>query len=725
MYKNKILTFLIVILSFPVVLLSQNTDETYAIRNFERNYDSLLSSFYIKQNSKVIRANYNKFSDNLCSPTSACNVPDSVFARRLRQLPSSIKLTYNNQVRNIIEYYIDKSGGRVSVMLGLSKYYFPIFEEILDRYSVPHELKYLVVIESALNPNAVSPAGASGLWQFMYSTGRMYDLRINSIVDDRKDPIKASVAAAKYLKDLYNIYNDWELALAAYNCGPGNVNKAIRRSGKTTFWGIYDYLPRETRGYVPSYIAACYVMNYYKEHNITPAILTKPIATDTVMLRRDIHFEQIADVLNIPYEQIKDLNPQYKQNKIMGSQDSYSLKLPIRYIKDFISLEDSIAEYNKAKYFEPEWQKKEYTYKNIQLTHKVRSKETWSSIAKRYGVKANDLKKWNGNKKNPPRGQLLTVNKTVKVEVDKTQEQQTQSPFVEESTVNNDVVADETNQTEDQIEDAETNASITNKPVLKKEVKQKTEPKEKKKTSKRDNSDQPQIINIEKKSNLDNLTKEERIEKERLDKKVDQGRALTKNEKTRKQRLDKKAQEVSKKEIEVNDNLTKEEKIEQERLNKKVEQGRTLTKKEKIRKERLENKDNQGKNISKESVEKANKESYKTKSNLTKYEKAELDKIDKKEKQGKKLTKKEKERKEILGNKEDKSNSTKTDNRKNKKNNKEDNNNQKSSNYKVKKGESIYSIATKHGMTVDELIKLNKLNKKNTAIQAGQSIKVK
>lgn len=669
MYKNKILTFLIVILSFPVILLSQNTDETYAIRNFERNYDSLLSSFYIKQNSKVIRANYNKFSDNLCSPTSACNVPDSVFARRLRQLPSSIKLTYNNQVRNIIEYYIDKSGGRVSVMLGLSKYYFPIFEEILDRYSVPHELKYLVVIESALNPNAVSPAGASGLWQFMYSTGKMYDLRVNSIVDDRKDPIKASVAAAKYLKDLYNIYNDWELALAAYNCGPGNINKAIRRSGKTTFWGIYDYLPRETRGYVPSYIAACYVMNYYKEHNITPAILTKPIATDTVMVRRDVNFEQIADVLNIPYEQIKDLNPQYKQNKIMGTQDNYSLKLPIRYVKDFISLEDSIAEYNKAKYFEPEWQKKEYTYKNIQLTHKVRSKETWSSIAKRYGVKANDLKKWNGNKKNPPRGQLLTVNKTVKVEVDKTQEQQTQSPFVEESAVNNDVVSDGI---ENNTENEETIAPITKKPVIKKEIKSKIEAKEKNKTSKRDNSDQPRIINIEKKANLDNLTKEERIEKERLDK--------------------------------------------------KVEQGRTLTKKEKIRKERLENKDNQGKNISKESVEKANKESYQTKSNLTKYEKAELDKIDKKARQGKKLTKKEKERKEILVNKENKNSLNKKDNRKN---NKEDNDNQKSSHYKVKKGESIYSIAKKHGMTVDELMDINKINKKNPRIEAGQSIKVK
>jgi membrane-bound lytic murein transglycosylase D len=465
MFRYKILCFFTILILFPIVLLAQQREENDIIRNFERNYDSLLTSFYIKQNSKIIRTNLNKKNDNLYLPTSASNVPDSVYAMRLRALPSSIKLTYNQQVRNIIEYYIDKGGNRVGVLLGLSKYYFPIFEEILDQHSVPHELKYLVVIESALNPNAVSRAGATGLWQFMYSTGKMYDLRINSIVDDRKDPIKSSVAAARYLKDLYKIYDDWELALAAYNCGPGNVNKAMRRSGKKDFWGIYDFLPRETRGYVPAYVAACYVMNYYKEHNITPSQLTKPVATDTISVRRDMHFEQIADVLNIPFEQIKDLNPQYKTNIIMASQDNYSLKLPLNYIHEFITLEDSIAEHNKEKYFEPEWKQKYYTTKEVKLTHKVRKKETWSSIARKYGVSVKDLKRWNGNRKYPVVGRLLTVYRTIKVEIDK-EDKDNKSPFTEETSVSNDASnQQEVNDNNSSSESEEVSkSSTTNKP---------------------------------------------------------------------------------------------------------------------------------------------------------------------------------------------------------------------------------------------------------------------
>lgn len=454
MHKIKLLTLFIVILSSPFVSVSQNDVPNGVpidvIRNFERNYDSLLSSFYLRQNSKVIRNTYSRESDNLCSPTSAKNVSDSILARRLRQLPSSIKLTYNTQVRGIIEYYIDKIPDRVSVMLGLSKYYFPIFESILDQYNVPHELKYLVVIESALNPNAVSRAGATGLWQFMYSTGRMYDLRVNSNVDDRRDPIKSSVAAARYLRDLHKIYNDWELALAAYNCGPGNVNKAIRRSGKNDFWGIWDYLPRETRGYVPAYIAACYVMNYYSEHNITPATLSKPAVTDTVLVTKDIHFEQIATVLSLSSEQIKDLNPQYKRDMIMGTQDEYYIKLPIRYVKEFISLEDSIAKYNIENYFDTGFKKqdntsKEYITKQVQLSHKVRKGETWTSIARRYGVSVSELKRWNKKRKSPVRGQLLTVYQKKRVEIDKKEEQE-KGPFTEETTVSNDA----TNQMEAQ-----------------------------------------------------------------------------------------------------------------------------------------------------------------------------------------------------------------------------------------------------------------------------------
>lgn len=446
MYKTKQLTLLFIItLLLPFVSFSQKESELNVIRNFETNFDSLLSSYYIRQNTRVIKKSYDRALDNLCEPTSVSNVSDSIIAKRLRALPSNIELTYNKQVRNIIEYYIDKGGARVGVMIGLSKYYFPIFESILDQYSVPHELKYLVVIESALNPNAVSRAGATGLWQFMYSTGRSYDLRINANVDDRKDPLKATVAAARFLRDLYRIYGDWQLALAAYNCGPGNVNKAIRRSGKNDFWGIYNYLPRETRGYVPAYIAACYVMNYYKEHNIAPAILSKPISTDTITVRRDVHFEQIADVLNIPVEQLKDLNPQYKRNIIFGTQDNYSLKLPFRYVNDFISLEDSIAEYNKDKYFGKAYEEKEYITKEVKLTHKVRKGENWNSIAKRYGVNVRDLKRWNGNRKTLQRGSILSVYKKQQVEV--TKKEKEESPFAEQNAVSNDAEVQSQEQT--------------------------------------------------------------------------------------------------------------------------------------------------------------------------------------------------------------------------------------------------------------------------------------
>ncbi|MDR0970778.1 MAG: transglycosylase SLT domain-containing protein [Bacteroidales bacterium] len=439
MFINKIIYPLLILFVLPLYSLAQDEIEKYPILNFERNYDSLINSFYIQQNKKVINKTFSRKSDNRHIPTSAKNVEDSIFAIRLRMLPSAFDLTYNDKVRNTIEYYIDRIPDRVSVLLGLSKYYFPIFEEIFDQYSVPHELKYLVVIESALNPNAVSRVGATGLWQFMYSTAKMYDLRINANIDDRKDPIRSSIAAAKYLRDLYKIFGDWELALAAYNCGPGNVNKAIRRSGKNTFWDIYDFLPRETRGYVPAYIAACYVMNYYMEHNIEPAFLTKPFATDTILVKQDIHFEQISSVLNMPFELIADLNPQYKGSKILGTEDEYYIKLPINRVQDFIMLEDSIASYNKEEYFEPQWKKKNYVYKDVKISHKVRKNETWTSIARRYDVSVKDIKRWNGNKKYPIKGKLVTIYQKQKVEVEPKVEENS-SPFEQETILKNEVV---------------------------------------------------------------------------------------------------------------------------------------------------------------------------------------------------------------------------------------------------------------------------------------------
>ncbi len=314
LYK-KILLLLIAAISLQVVV-AQNDDEIYS--NFERNYNELLQSYYMKTNEKQNNQNY---SGTTYGRKKASELTDDEIKNRLKVIPSCVPLVYNSVVRNHIVYYIDRIGDRVGVMLGVSKYYFPIFENILDAYGVPSDLKYLVVIESAFNPKAVSRAGATGLWQFMYATGRNYDLRVNSIVDDRRDPIKSTIAAAQYLKDLYSIYHDWSLVLAAYNCGPGNVNKAIKRSGENDFWQIYSYLPKETRNYVPAFIAATYAMNYADKHGICAANLSKPLdlINDTVNVSRDIYFGQIEKVLGISIDQIKEMNPQYKMNYIPGT----------------------------------------------------------------------------------------------------------------------------------------------------------------------------------------------------------------------------------------------------------------------------------------------------------------------------------------------------------------------------------------------------------------------
>lgn len=401
-----------------LLAVSQNGYDEDVFREFERNYDSLLQGHYMKMNSKLLNKSL-KYTDNTFTPSQkAADLPDSVFIKRLRSIPSVVPLTFNSKVKSNIVYYIDRIGDRVGVMLGLSKYYFPIFDEILDKYGVPCELKYLVVIESALNPQAVSRAGATGLWQFMYATGRMYDLRVNSIVDDRRDPIKATEAAAKYLRDLHKIYDDWTLAIAAYNCGPGNINKAMRRSGRKTFWEIYDYLPRETRGYVPAYIAAAYVMNFHNEHGISPTKLTKPLTliSDTIMLKKDLYFGQIAEVMKIPIEQLKELNPQYKTEFLPGEQGKYSLKLPYRYINDFIALEDSISNYDKERFagnrLQDQYSDGDVEYRDRVIYHKVRRGESWYSVAKRYGVTISQLKSWNPKSR---RRQKLRIGETLAV----------------------------------------------------------------------------------------------------------------------------------------------------------------------------------------------------------------------------------------------------------------------------------------------------------------------
>ena len=368
---------------------------------------------------------------------------DSLYLARLDSLQSGVPLSFNDIVRNYIEMYTVKRPQQVASMLGLGEYYFPIFEAALDAECMPLELKYLPVIESALNPRALSRAGACGLWQFMYSTGKMYKLEINSFVDERRDPFRSTQAAVDYLNDLYGIYEDWILVIAAYNCGPGNVNKAIRRSGgKKNYWDIYYYLPRETRGYVPAFIAVNYVFNYYKEHGIYPLEPTLPPLCDTIVVGEGLHFEQIASQMDLSVEELRDLNPQFRADVIpAGCGKTYALQLPYDYVGMFIDRQDSIFAYNRSKYFNDNYrtadpkarikvhaparlvvyvpENKLAQYKNkanyagkvdntasapqVELLegeyvlYTVKSGENLWTIAKKYpGVSNRDIMKWNG-----------------------------------------------------------------------------------------------------------------------------------------------------------------------------------------------------------------------------------------------------------------------------------------------------------------------------------------
>ena len=302
------------------------------------DYDSLLNNY----NSKT----YLHMSFD-------CNMPDvnpvysaEVYKERLSRIPTIIELPYNDVVQKFIDRYSGRLRRSVSVMLGAQNFYMPIFEEALESYGLPLELKYLPVIESALNPNAVSRVGATGLWQFMLTTGKKYGLEVNSLVDERRDPVRASYAAAHYLRDLYKIFGDWNLVIAAYNCGPEAINRAIHRSnGEKDYWRIYPYLPKETRGYVPAFIAANYIMNYYCEHNICPMKTKIPVTTDTIMVSRNVHMEQISALCGIDVEAIRALNPQYRTSVIPGQTEPCAIRLPQEKILAFIDQKDSIYNY--------------------------------------------------------------------------------------------------------------------------------------------------------------------------------------------------------------------------------------------------------------------------------------------------------------------------------------------------------------------------------------------
>lgn len=399
-------------------------DNIIAPESFETQTRLLEENFYLK--------NYVVPGIDLGASQTAT---PAEYEERLKKLPTEIELPYNSVVGNYINMYLTKRRSLVADMLALHSYYGPIFVEELLKEGMPTELQYLPVIESAINPNAVSRAGAAGLWQFMPATAKGLGMEVNSLIDERRDARLSSRNAARYLKQLYEIYNDWSLAIAAYNCGPGNVNKALRRAGgegKKDFWEIYNYLPAETRGYVPAFIAANYVMNYYNRHGISPTVIKRHLTTDTVQVNKYIHFDQIAAVLNIPVDEIRMLNPQYRKDIIPGDYRPYVLTLPTQQCLSYVMSEKRIVEYDadryaRRSYVEPgessepeavpgdngvanlaqasrqtsnaetnnEIAQTQLTEKMVVKTHVVTRGESIRDIARQYGVSATDIKRWN------------------------------------------------------------------------------------------------------------------------------------------------------------------------------------------------------------------------------------------------------------------------------------------------------------------------------------------
>ena len=345
------------------------------------------------------------YSKTYLQPDNDCNYkdenvsyPKEVYIERLGRLPNVMEMPYNDIVQKFIDRYTGRLRHSVSYMLGASNFYTPIFEEALEAYGLPLELKYLPVIESALNPQATSHAGAAGLWQFMVTTGKHYGLEVNSLVDERRDPIKSSYAAAQYLKDLYKIFGDWSLVIAAYNCGPENINKAIHRAnGEADYWKIYPYLPRETRGYVPAFIAANYVMNYYCEHNICPMRTKLPAKTDTIVVTKDVHLKQIAEVCGIDIDELRTLNPQYRRDIVNGSNKPSIIRMPATATNTFIANEDSIYNHKTETLFTrrslvevDNSSKSSYTRKSSAKKRKSYSRKKRRTRAKRVTIRKGD-----------------------------------------------------------------------------------------------------------------------------------------------------------------------------------------------------------------------------------------------------------------------------------------------------------------------------------------------
>lgn len=401
----------------PVLIQNAIQPDEHVSDIFSEKMDSLANSWYIRN------LFHDDFSQYRGVDEFPRNLPDSVYISRLQGIQQVIAMSYNSMVKDVIKFYTEKRRDQVEMMLGLSAYYFPIFEEALDRYNMPLELKYLPVIESALNPKAISRAGANGLWQFMFNTGRQLGLEISSFVDERRDPVKSTEAAVKYLWQLYQTYNDWYLAIAAYNCGPGNLDRAIKRSGgKRSFWEIYYYLPRETRGYVPAFVAASYVMNYYKEHNLIPRMPDISLQTDTLMIRDYLHLNQLEKTLGIEKEQLRSLNPMYRRDVIPAKPDKpYPVVLPNEKINAFIDLDTTVFAYEREKYFPDNklgnpvgLQANYFTPADVEgkakILYTVKSGDNVGFISSWFNVRLSDLRYWNNLHRDLIRvGQKLSI----------------------------------------------------------------------------------------------------------------------------------------------------------------------------------------------------------------------------------------------------------------------------------------------------------------------------
>ena len=382
--------------------------------------DSLLNIWYLHRQT---RDNPQGDQYNMDSVHFTSEVPDKVLIERLERMNSFIRLPYNETVKNYMILYAEKMPTKMGQMLGLAQYYMPIFEEAFRKYGLPLELKYMAIIESALNPVAVSRVGATGMWQFMHSTARNYGLRIDSYIDDRMDPVASVDAAARYLRDAYRIFGDWSLAISSYNCGSGNVNKAIKRSGRRDFWSIYPYLPRETRGYVPAMVGAMYAVNYAKEYGLEPTPVQIPAHVDTFMVNKNVHFRQISEVLGIPIDDLRDLNPQYYKDIVPGASGEQVLRLPFNYSNAFLDQQDSIYRYKADQMFSgsiedgrsasrPAASPAPRSGNGSWVYYKVRRGDNLGKIASRNHTTVSNIKKWNNLRSDRIReGQRLKVGK--------------------------------------------------------------------------------------------------------------------------------------------------------------------------------------------------------------------------------------------------------------------------------------------------------------------------